>query len=116
MPAVAYIIIATFTDPRVADEWMDWLKSGHIEQVLQHGANDAEIVRVDSPQHHIEVRYHFRSRQVFSDYEINHAPKLRAEGTAKFPPHRGISYERTIGIVEATYPAQREAGSTIQGL
>jgi hypothetical protein len=106
MSAITYTVIATFTDPRVADEWIEWLRSGHIEQLLEHGATDAEIVRIDSSQSRVEVRYHFPSRKVFSDYEMNHAPKLRAEGVTKFPPGRGVSYERTIGIVEATFDSR----------
>lgn len=116
MSSITYTVIASFTDGRVADEWIDWLKSGHIEQVLEHGATDAEILRLDSPERKVEVRYHFPSRKVFSEYEINHAPKLRAEGMTRFPPQRGVSYQRTIGTVEAMLPVDRESKSTIQGL
>jgi hypothetical protein len=119
MSAIAYTVIATFSDPRVAQEWIDWLVSGHIDSVLQHGATDAEIVRLDSPDVKVEVRYHFPSRSVFSDYELNHAPALRAEGIAKFPPQRGVSYQRTIGVVQSIHPVAPRSSpekSVIKGL
>ena len=34
----AYTVTATFADSRVADEWITWLRNGHIGQVLEGGA------------------------------------------------------------------------------
>jgi hypothetical protein len=99
---IAYTVAATFVDRAVAEEWIDWLRRGHIREVLASGGSDAEIVRLDGADCTIEVRYHFASRAAFSEYESKHAPRLRAEGTKRFPPDRGIVYRRSVGAVEMT--------------
>lgn len=96
-----YTVRATFEDPAIAQEWIDWLKDGHMQRVLNHGATDCEIVSVEAPEATIDVRYHFPSRDSFTNYELNHAPQLRAENLKTFPPDRGIAYERSVGVVEA---------------
>ena len=99
MAAIAYTVTATFADKAVADEWLSWLREGHVASVLAAGATDVEIVELDGPARSVEVRYHFPSRQVFEQYEKEHAPRLRAEGLQRFPPERGISYRRSIGVL-----------------
>ena len=45
----------------------------------------------------VEVRYHFAQRADFERYEREHAPRLRAEGVARFPAGPTIAYERGTG-------------------
>lgn len=94
---LAYTVSCTFTDPSVADEWIAWLHDEHLADVLAGGATAAEIVRLDGDTTRCEVRYRFPSREAFATYERDHAPRLRAEGLAKFPLERGLTYERTTG-------------------
>src|SRR5262249_35181169 len=47
MAAIAYTVVATFEDSKVAQEWLEWLHNGHVAQVLAAGATDAEIVELD---------------------------------------------------------------------
>ncbi|MDA0803949.1 MAG: DUF4286 family protein, partial [Planctomycetota bacterium] len=96
-----YTVRATFACPSVAAEWLQWLLGGHIDEVLAGGANHAEIVKIDypSPGCCYEIRYAFQSRTAYEGYEQDHAPRLRAEGVARFPVTRGIQYERSIGTV-----------------
>lgn len=96
---IAYTVSATFTDCKVAHEWVAWLTGGHIADVLKGGAVSAEIIRIDGDECRYEIRYQFPSRESFRAYETNHAPRLRAEGLAKFPTSRGISYARSTGVV-----------------
>lgn len=99
---LSYTVAVSFTDPKLADEWLVWLRGGHVAEVLAGGAVAAEIVEMDSPPagvaRHFEVRYRFPTRQAFLDYEQLHAPRLRAEGLAKFPLEMGVSYRRTLGV------------------
>jgi hypothetical protein len=99
MGEVTYTITATFEDTAVAEEWLRWLEDGHIAAVLAAGASDAEVVELDGPGRRIEVRYHFPSREIFTRYEQQDAPRLRAEGLQRFPPERGIVYSRSTGAV-----------------
>jgi hypothetical protein len=97
--AIAYTVTATFADKALTDEWLSWLREGHVASVLAAGASDVEIVELDGPARSVEVRYHFPSRQVFEQYEKEHAPRLRAEGLQRFPAERGVSYRRSVGVV-----------------
>lgn len=101
MSAVAYTVIATLPTRELANEYIAWLENGHIDQVLQHGAHTAMIVRITDPADpiQIEVRYVFSTRQAFDRYVSDHAPALRAEGLRRFPLERGIRFERRTGEV-----------------
>ena len=78
----------------VAAEWLSWLKSEHIEDVLRAGADSSRIVKVDQDEIVYEVRYRFASRERFAAYEREHAGRLRAEGLQRFPLELGLTYSR----------------------
>ena len=101
----AYTVRATFADPDMADAWIAWLVGGHIDAVLAAGALNADIVRLDAAGlNALEVRYAFADADAFRAYERDHAPRLRAEGAARFPPSE-VAYDRSDGpIVWASYP------------
>jgi len=96
---IAYTVAATFPDQPTADQWLAWLRQGHIAAVLAGGATSAEVVELDGPAHAFEVRYHFPARAVFDRYEKDFAPRLRAEGLKLFPVERGIAYRRSLGTI-----------------
>lgn len=104
MPVIAYTVTATFPDGILADEWLRWLRQGHLAEVLAGGATRAEVVALDTPAHAFEVRYHFPSREALEKYEREHAPLLRAEGLRLFPVEKGIHYRRSTGVVYDTIP------------
>lgn len=99
---LAYTVAVSFTDPVMADDWLRWMRNGHAADVLAGGAVAAELVEMDAPPpgvaRHFEMRYRFPSRQAFLDYEQIHAPRLRAEGLARFPVDKGVTYRRTLGV------------------
>ena len=94
MSEFSYVVRATFDAAPVADEWIAWLRDGHLADVMAGGALSAEVVRLDGEPLTLEVRYRFASRASFERYEREHAPRLRAEGAAKFS---GVRYVRTTG-------------------
>lgn len=102
MPAIAYTVACTFDDPAVADRWTAWLENEHLRDVLEAGATAARAVRLDGEPVTIEVRYRFASREHFDTYERDHAPRLRAEGLARFPLELGLRYRRTVGTIVAS--------------
>lgn len=100
--SIAYTVHAEFDSLDVASEWVRWLQDGHLAEVLQGGATRAAVVRLEPVEGHqlrFEARYRFPSMQVFQRYEKEFAPKLRAEGLAKFPPGRGVRMTRSLGEV-----------------
>ncbi len=112
MTGLAYTVTASFQDAGVADEFVAWLKGGHVDAVIAGGATSAMIVRLDpdsqpgvvgagaaTARPRVEVRYVFASRADFEHYTSIHAPALRAEGMAKFGPSRGVAFSRSTGAI-----------------
>ncbi len=102
----AYSVICQFTGTDAegtAQRWLEWLIDQHLADVLAAGAASADVVRWDGEPLTLEVRYTFASRAAFNQYEQEHAPRLRAEGIAKFPPSElGLIYRRQTGDIVAS--------------
>jgi len=94
-----YTVRCRFDEMEIVREWLDWLRSEHLADVCTAGALDAEVILLDGEPITCEVRYHFESRAAFADYERDHAPRLREEGLKRYPPDRGVYYERSTGEV-----------------
>ncbi len=106
---IAYSVTCTVQNESLAREWLEWIESEHLGEVIAAGALDAEVVILDGNPMRCEARYHFASREVFNIYEREHAPRLRNEGLKKFPLTRGMSYVRSMGgvVVEKSKPKLR---------
>ncbi len=106
---IAYSVTCTFQNESLAREWLEWIESEHLGEVIAAGAIDAEVVILDGNPMRCEARYHFASREQFNIYEREHAPRLRNEGLKKFPLTRGMSYVRSMGevVVEKSKPKAR---------
>ncbi len=103
MTTIAYSVIATLPSEDLALEYVAWLRGGHVDAVLGHGAHSAMIVEIDDPKpasaaRQVETRYIFSTREAFETYIAQHAPKLRSEGLARFGA-RGVVFERRTGRV-----------------
>ena len=105
---IAYTVSAEFTSVDVAAEWVEWLETEHLAHVIEAGALDAEIVRIDGDGIRFEVRYHFLDRDAFKQYEAEHAPALRAAGLKRFPPERGVKLTRSLGEVVVVFLEEQE--------
>lgn len=103
---ISYTVRCQFSDPSVAAEWLDWLTSVHLDDVLAGGAAAASIFEMDAPDLTYEIRYQFPDRASFKTYEKEHAPALRAEGLQRFPLSRGLTYERTVGEIRLVAPVR----------
>jgi hypothetical protein len=107
-PLFAYTVRCTLTDPAVAADYERWLREEHLAHVLAVGPLSAELIRLDGAQIAYEIRYYFASRTAYEVYERDHAPRLRAEGVARFPLELGLAYERAVGeVVGWLLPAPR---------
>lgn len=96
MGRIYYEVTATILDLGIADEWVRWMGSEHIDRVLQAGALAGRVVRLDSPSNTYLVQFEFESRQTFERYQSTHAPMLRRESTIRFEPDQ-VSYARRSG-------------------
>ncbi|MCC6426812.1 MAG: DUF4286 family protein [Phycisphaerales bacterium] len=106
MPLVSYSVIATLPDETTASEYTHWLSDGHVQAVLDGGAISASITRLTSPAQPIliETTYLFPDRAAFDHYIAIHAPKLRADGIARFGSRPGVSFERREGTLILSLP------------
>lgn len=101
---IAYTVQVEFTDAAVCQEYEQWLTHGHLQQVVDGGAEHATLLRIDAL--HLEVRYRFASAQTFAAYETGAAVALRADSAARFPTSRGVSARRSVGTIIASVPAK----------
>lgn len=107
MSSTCYAVIATLPDETIAQEYIQWLEDGHVDQVIDHGAHSGMIVRLErNPEEgdppgsvRVMTQYIFSTRQVFDHYVQSAAPALRAEGLARFGPSRGVRMQRLVGTV-----------------
>lgn len=99
---IAYTVTCHILYRSKAEEWLEWLKNGHVAEVLKGGAESASIVAHDDGKT-FEVRYIFPDQAAFDLYESEHAFALRQEGLQKFPPADGFTYSRNVGTVAGTF-------------
>ncbi len=97
-----YTVGCTFSPQAVHsgidEKWLSWLRQGHIQDVIDGGAQGGEVVAMDCDEgRQYEVRYFFPDRAAFEKYQQLHAPQLRDEGLKKFPLELGLAYHRTTG-------------------
>jgi len=102
---VLYGVMATLPDERTLDDYLDWLRGGHLEDVVRAGAVSAVASRLVDPPHplRVETRYLFASRAEYESYLTDHAPRLRAQGLARFGS-RGVGFARNLAAIEAVSP------------
>src|SRR5438552_3249111 len=112
MSEVCYVVTASVPDLRVAGAYIRWLRSGHVQAVLDAGAASAVILsfRADGTgtrgQVKIVTQYTFHSTADLDRYERDGAPALRAEGLRLFG-QSGIIFERRVGEVIARFGPDR---------
>ena len=106
-PMFAYTVKAEFESEAVASEWLRWLEHGHLQGVIEGGAQEAVLVQLGPLQ--FEVRYRFENAKAFAAYEAGPAVALRADSLAKFPASRGIKMTRSAGQVLAELAVDRGA-------
>jgi hypothetical protein len=101
MIRICYMVIATLPDTATAEEYVTWLEDGHVDAVISHGAHSAMIVRLEpaATRPRVMTQYIFTTRELFDRYVSTFAPALRADGLKRFPPERGITFERLVGEI-----------------
>lgn len=99
-----YVVTVTLPEAAMAERFLDWLRNGHIAEVMASGALSAEILRVDGVPNRFEIVYRFATRSAFERYERDSAPRLRAEGRALFPVESGVIYQRSVSELVESFP------------
>ncbi len=91
-----YYCVTVTIDKDRHDEWLEWMRSVHIPDVLRTGKFLSScIYRILEPVSdagvQYEIRYTCRSRQDYERYHTEHAPLLQAAHTEKFQGHFSAS-------------------------
>ena len=105
-----YSVRCDFTESArdTVDQWLSWMCSTHIQEVLEAGAAVAELIEIESDLPCFQVNYQFESVHAFARYESEHAPRLRHDSLKRFPISKGISYSRTLGEIRGRFPKKTE--------
>jgi len=75
-------------DTNVKDDWMDWMKTKHIPDVMNTGkfidCRFSRIMAEEEGGQSFSIQYLCKSQEDFDDYQQNHAPKLQEEHTTRY--------------------------------
>jgi 2-haloacid dehalogenase len=90
---IVYEVRATLRDVETAREWVTWMEQVHLDSVLATGLVRAARLESDGERSFRAV-YVLRRRGHLERYSEDHAPRLRADGMARFGDR--VSYERAV--------------------
>jgi Domain of unknown function (DUF4286) len=97
---VRYTVTATLSSPSVLEEYLDWLRNGHVQAVVAGGAEVAEVCVVDDPDKtQVDSSYVFPSREVMQAYFDGPAIALREDGKLKFVDTGKVTFARRISEI-----------------
>jgi len=91
-------------DPSIHDEWLSWMKTQHIPQVLSTGkfvkATLSEVlVQEETGGRTYSVQYRAPSREALDAYYKDDAETLRSEGLKKFAD-KMLSFRTELEVVD----------------
>ena len=91
-------------DPAIAQEWLDWMKTSHVPDVMRTGLfSNYRICRLDQVEEDAEptfvIQYHCESREKLALYLEQHAPALREEVIAKYG-NRFVAFRTIMEVVQ----------------
>lgn len=91
--AVRYEVTAKSSSSAVIDSFIDWVKAGHGQDLLDcEGCCEYRVLRVN--QNTARAEYLFSSQDMLEQYIERDAPRLREDGVRKFAGVQ-ISFERS---------------------
>lgn len=75
-------------DKELAEEWLTWMKTVHIPDVLNTGHftdnKICKVLNVNDDGETFSVQYSFNSMEDIEAYQKNHAPRLQAEHSKRY--------------------------------
>lgn len=81
--------VTVIIDDTVHDEWVDWMKTKHIPDVMATGCfMEHRMSKIMSGEHDggtsYSIQYLCESNAKYNSYQDDHAPQLQQEHTAKY--------------------------------
>lgn len=75
-------------DKTIAEEWLDWMKTVHVPDVLSTGHftenKICKVLNVDDEGATYSVQYTFETMKDIEAYQKEHGPRLQAEHTKRY--------------------------------
>ncbi|MFD6156082.1 hypothetical protein ACFWF7_24095 [Nocardia sp. NPDC060256] len=92
-----YVVTAEFANDAVRQEYLAWMRDGHVAKVVELGAAvSGQVALLDDGR--VEGRYVFPDRETFAAYESGPAVALRADG-ARFTDAGKVVFARHTGEI-----------------
>lgn len=89
-------------DDSVHDEWLKWMKSKHIPDVLASGLfSDYKIYRIKTEEdgNTYSIQYFLKTIEDYEKYKKEFAPKLQAEHSEKYKD-KFVAFRTILELVE----------------
>lgn len=104
---VHYRVTAEILAIDYLEEYVEWLKNGHVQAVCDAGATHADVSLLDDDDSNlirVVSAYIFPSREALEAYFKGPAITLREEGVKLFVETGKIRFSRTIGDILYSIP------------
>jgi hypothetical protein len=82
--------VTCLVEDSIKDEWMDWMKSVHLPEVMATGKFVShQMFSIDPHDEQdtgtsFNIQYLLETRELLQDYSVNHGPALKAKTLAKY--------------------------------
>lgn len=90
-------------DATCEQEWVDWMRSVHIPQVMQKGSFlESRLLRLHGEEEGgvtYAIMYLAHNQQKLDEYATTHAPTLQADHVAKFGG-KFAAFRSTLSVIE----------------
>ena len=73
-------------DPSIEDEWLHWMKTAHVPDVIATGlVRGFQILKPTTQEYLYHFNYNFDSHSEFDKYKQEFAPELKEDVLQKYP-------------------------------
>jgi len=94
-------------DHDIHDEWLNWMRSNHIPDVLKTGCFlESKLSRINGEEDGgitYSIMYVSPSKEKYEEYQSQHAPKLQKEHTDKYSG-KFAAFRTILDVVEHFVP------------
>lgn len=89
-------------DEQACDEWIEWMKSEHIPEVLAtghfKGSTFSKILAEEAGGFAYSIQYLAKSREDYETYVANHAPLLQQKHASKFGT-KSVAFRTLLDVI-----------------
>lgn len=90
-------------DPNIHEEWLGWMRSTHIPQVMETGCFlESRISRIHGEEEGgmtFSIMYLSPSQELLDEYQEKHAPLLQQDHSARYQG-KFAAFRTTLSVIE----------------